>query len=343
MKTIFRINRQAIISVGMMFSALLLMAGRCDNGGPGQPNAGLYHTYAEIDTELHQLAAAHPQIAQVSSIGKSLEGRELWAIKISDNVAQNEPESTVVFLGAHHAREWISVDVPFLLAKQLLNQYDTDATATRLVNQSEIWIVPMVNPDGHQYAVTSQRLWRKNRRNNGDGTFGVDLNRNYSYQWGGPGSSGDTFSDTYRGAAPFSEPETQAVRDFLQQNRPSALVSYHSFSQLILYPWGHTNNPAPDETLLNNLAVAMADSIRVVHNVSYTPQQSSDLYLASGDTTDWLYGVFGVPCFTIELRPRSAFPGFELPETQIAPTFEENLPAALYLIDRSLQAHNVTL
>lgn len=333
-----------LTGIGTMFGALLLMAGSCDNnGGPSQPDAGLYHTYAEIDAELHQLAAAHPQIAQVSSIGKSLEGRELWAIKISDNVAQDEPESTVVFLGAHHAREWISVDVPFLLAKQLVTQYGADTMVTRLVNQTEIWVVPMVNPDGHQYSVTSQRLWRKNRRNNRDGTFGVDLNRNYGYQWGGPGSSGDTFSDIYRGAAPFSEPETQAVRDFLQQNRPSSLISYHNFSQLILYPWGYTDNPAPDKTLLHNLAVAMADRIRVVHNVSYTPEQSSDLYLASGDTTDWLYALFGVPCFTIELRPRSASPGFELPETEIAPTFAENLPAALYLIDWSLRSHGVTL
>jgi len=340
MKTIFIINRRYLVIAAMTFSALLLMAGSCDNDPPKTPDAGLYHTYAELDTELHQLAAAHSQIAQVRSIGKSLEGRELWAIKISDNVAQDEPESTVVFVGGHHAREWISVDVPFLLAKHLLNQYGTD---TLVVNQTEIWIVPMVNPDGHQYSVTNQRLWRKNRRNNGDGTFGVDLNRNYSYQWGGPGSSGDTFSDTYRGAAPFSEPETQAVRDFLQQHRPSGLISYHNFSQLILYPWGHTNNPAPDESLLNNLAVAMADRIRVVHNVSYTSQQSSDLYLASGDTTDWLYGVFGVPCFTIELRPRSTFPGFELPDNEIAPTFEENLPAALYLIDWSLQTRTVTM
>jgi len=338
------LNRRIIAGIGIMFSAFLLMAGRCDNnGGPSQPDAGLYHTYAELDNELHQLADANTQIARVISIGKSLEGRELWAIKISDNVSQDEPESTAVFVGGHHAREWISVDVPFLLAKHLLNQYGTDTMATRLVNQTEIWIVPMVNPDGHQYSVTTQRLWRKNRRNNGDGTFGVDLNRNYSYQWGGPGSSGNPFSETYRGTAPFSEPETQAVRDFLQQHRPSSLISYHNFSQLILYPWGYTNSPASDVLLLSNLAVAMADRIRVVHNVSYTPEQSSDLYLASGDTTDWLYGVLGVPCFTIELRPSSAFPGFELPESEIAPTFEENLPAALYLIDRSLQAQTITL
>jgi murein tripeptide amidase MpaA len=323
--------------------AALIIAEGCNNGPPPNPDAGLYHTYAEINDELHELAASHPQIAQVSSLGKSVEGRDLWAIKISDNVAQDEPEAEVVFLGGHHAREWIAVDVPFLLARQILNQYQTDTTITRLVSQAEIWIVPLVNPDGHQYSVTTDRLWRKNRRNNGDGTFGVDLNRNYGFQWGGPGSSGDTFSEIYRGPSPFSEPETQAVRDFLQQRESRALISYHNFSQLILYPWGYTSSPAPDILLLQDLAIAMADRIRVVHGVTYTPQQGSDLYLASGDTTDWLYGERDVPSFTIELRPRSAFPGFELPESEITPTFEENLPAALFLIDWAIQQTSVTL
>lgn len=338
MTTHLKLAGRTRLVAGFVLAALLLMGSRCDNGGgPGTPDAGLYHTYAEINDELHKLAAAHPQIAQVSSIGKSVEGRDLWALKISDNVAQDEPEAETVFLGGHHAREWIAVDVPFLLASQLVNQYGTDTTITRLVNQSEIWIVPMVNPDGHQYSVTNDRLWRKNRRNNGDGTFGVDLNRNYGYQWGGPGSSGDTFSEIYRGPAPFSEPETQAVRDFLQQRQTRALISYHNFSQLVLYPWGYTNAPAPDAPLLQSLAVAIADRIRVVHAVTYTPQQSAELYLASGDTTDWLYGVRNVPSFTIELRPRSSFPGFELPESEITPTFEENLPAALFLIDWSIR------
>ena len=201
----------------------------------------------------------------------------------------------------------------------------------------------MVNPDGHQYSVTSQRLWRKNRRNNGDGTFGVDLNRNYGHQWGGPGSSGDTFSDIYRGRSAFSEPETQAVRDFLQAHAPKALISYHNFSQLILYPWGYTHNPAPDEGLLNNLAVALADRIRTVHGQNYTPEQASDLYLASGDTTDWLYSLLAVPAFTIELRPVNSFPGFELPESQIQPTFEENLSAALYLMDWAIHRNTISL
>lgn len=111
-----------------------------------------------------------------------------------------------------------------------------------------------------------------------------------------------------------------------------ALVSYHNYSQLVLYPWGHTNDPAPDAEQMDQLATTMADRILSVHGKSYTPEQSSDLYLASGDATDWLYGETGVPAFTIELRPRSRNPGFQLPENEIQPTFEENLPAALFLI-----------
>ncbi|MFQ5753724.1 MAG: M14 family zinc carboxypeptidase, partial [bacterium] len=153
--------------------------------------------------------------------------------------------------------------------------------------------------------------------------------------WGGPGSSSDTFSEIYRGPAPFSEPETKVVQDFASQHHFLAMISYHNFSQLVLYPWGYTNTPAPDEMLLNQLASTMADSIFNVHSKTYVAEQSSDLYLASGDATDWLYGETQVPSYTIELRPTSSFPGFQLPESEIQPTFEENLPAALFLIQWS--------
>jgi len=312
----------------------LVISSTC-NPPPGSPDAGLYHTYAEIEKELHDLQAAHSNLAQLVDLGKSVENRSIWAIKISDNVATEEDEPEILFIGGHHAREWISIDVPFLLAKHLLENYNSDPKIQGYVNSGEIWIVPLLNPDGHQYSVTSNRLWRKNRRNNGDGTFGVDLNRNYSYQWGGPGSSGDTFSEIYRGSGPFSEPETKVIRDFSQQHNFIAMLSYHNFSQLVLYPWGYTNSPAPDEALMHGLAQTMADNIFNVHGKRYTAEQSSDLYLASGDATDWLYGQTTAPSYTIELRPASAFPGFELPESEIVPTFEENLPAALFLIEWS--------
>ena len=328
-------HKKTLLAISLCLPFLIF--GMCDSPEPepGPPDAGLYHTYAELTTELPALAERFPAIAHVVELGKSLEGRSIWAIKISDNVRTEEEEPEILFVGGHHAREWIAVDVPFLLAKYLVENYDSDARVRRYVDEGEIWIVPLLNPDGHQYSVTTNRLWRKNRRNNGDGTFGVDLNRNYSYEWGGPGSSGDTFSEIYRGPSPFSEPETRVLRDFVAEHAFRALISYHNYSQLVLYPWGHTNDPAPDETLLDGLATAMADSIFRVHGKRYIPEQSSDLYLASGDATDWLYGENRVPAFTIELRPRSSFPGFELPETEIQPTFEENLPAALFLIEWS--------
>ena len=299
---------------------------------------GLYHSYGEIRDELQQLELAYPQIAKVHDIGDSWEktrgiaDRDIWAIKISDNVAQEEDEPEVLFIGCHHAREWISVEVPLYLAKYLLENYDTDALIRAYVDNGEIWIVPMLNPDGHQYTIDVDRLWRKTRRNNGGGYYGVDLNRNYSYRWGGPGSSPDPWSDIYRGTAPFSEPETQAIRDLAWNHEFRAIMSYHSYGQLILYPWGYTHDPPPDEQLLGNLSVDMANLIQEVHGKVYTPMQSSDLYLASGITDDWAYGELGVFGFTIELRPKG-FPYFILPENEIIPTCQENKPVALYLIN----------
>ena len=318
----------------ILCAGFLVLRLDCKNGDyVPDPTAGLYHNYEEVDNGLHQLASDNSRIAQVTSIGKSLEGRELWAIKISDHVTSEEDEPCIALLGAHHAREWISVDVPFLVAEYFLDHYAADTTITRFIDNAEIWIVPMVNPDGHQYSVMKDRLWRKNRRNNGDGTYGVDLNRNYGHEWGGPGSSGDSYSETYRGPSPFSEPESRVVRDFLTDLQPDVMISYHNYSQLILYPWGHTYDPAADEALLDRLAVRMSEEIKAVHGVTYRPGQSSTLYLASGDTVDWLYALLGVPAFTIELRPRSMNPGFVLPEDEIQPTFDENLAAVKYLMD----------
>ncbi|UCG59317.1 MAG: hypothetical protein JSU70_07360, partial [Phycisphaerales bacterium] len=162
----------------------------------------VYHSYAEVVAGLHALQSSG--VAHVSSIGSSVEGREIWAVKISDNPDLDEDEAELLFTGCHHAREWISVEVPYRLALHLVANYGSDPEITRLVDNSEIWIVPIVNADGFEYSRTTDRLWRKNRRDNGDGTFGVDLSRNYGYMWGLPGSGGDTSSPNYRGTHPFS-------------------------------------------------------------------------------------------------------------------------------------------
>jgi murein tripeptide amidase MpaA len=298
---------------------------------------GLYHSYDEIKSELQQLQSLYPHIAKVYDIGDSWEksqgiaDRDIWAIKISDDVDLDENEPEILFIGCHHAREWISVEVPFYLAQYLVENYASDPVVRSYVDNGEIWIVPMLNPDGHQYTIDVDRWWRKNRRYNGGGSYGVDLNRNYGYMWGGPGSSGDRWSDIYRGPAPFSEPETQAIRSLALNHDFQAVMSYHSYGQLILHPWSYTSTPAPDKEHLSLLAEDMADSIYAVHGKAYTPQQGAELYLASGVTDDWFYGELDVFGFTIELRPKG-YPYFILPESEIIPTWEENKPAAMYLI-----------
>ncbi|HLA09847.1 MAG TPA: M14 family metallopeptidase [Pyrinomonadaceae bacterium] len=300
-----------------------------------------FHTPTQLDTELTNLAAAHPTIAQIFTIGTSVEGRSIRGIKISDNVATNESsEGDVVFVGLHHAREWISAEMALYLAEYLLTNYATDPALQACMNNLQIWIIPVVNPDGYAYSASTapRRCWRKNRRNNGDGTFGVDLNRNYSYQWGfGSGAEGSniTSEDTYRGPSPFSEPETIAVRDFVQAlQNPTTLLTYHSYSELFLRPWSYTNTDPPGEPALRFLAQDSIARIAAVHGHTYA---ETIWYNAYGETTDYFWNQARISGFTPELRPSSAIgnpscPGFDPPASTIIPTLEENVPAALALI-----------
>ncbi len=298
-----------------------------------------YHSAETLEQDLRDLAESKPEIAELREIGRSLENRPIWALRIGE---RHGSEHKLLFMGCHHAREWVSVEVPYLLAEHLVRNAD-QAPVRRWLQRGEIWVAPMVNPDGHEFSRTQDRLWRKNRRTNVDGSIGVDPNRNYGYMWGtlNINTSSHVPSDqTYVGPRAFSEPETQAVRNLVARELFRGVITYHSFSQLILYPWGYTLEPIPDASDLSTmakLARRMQQLIRGVHGTTYTPQQSSQLYLTAGDTTDWTYGEYGIPSFTIELRPDSIQNGgFILPPEQIQPTFEENLPAAMEFIKRTL-------
>jgi carboxypeptidase T len=297
---------------------------------------GAYHSTLEIETELRTLERDHPGVAMVYELGESLEKRKLLALRISDNPGVWEGEPAVLFLGCHHAREWISVEVPFLFGKYLLERYDLDPEVRDLVDRGDIWIVPIVNPDGLEYSIHVYRYWRKNRRANADGTYGVDLNRNYGFAWGYDelGSSGDPASEVYRGTAPFSEPETAAIRLLMRTPMEvGAVVSYHSYSQTILYPWGYTTEPAPLDAGLAAIAGTMTGLMAGVGRTAYSPGQASrQLYLTNGDTIDWAHSIAGAPSYTIELPPVDIFQGgFFNDEAAIGSIFDENLPAMLYL------------
>jgi murein tripeptide amidase MpaA len=296
---------------------------------------GAYHSTLELETDLRLLERDHPGLASVREIGESLEKRKIYALKISDNAASDEGEPAVLFLGCHHAREWISVEVPFLFGRYLLENYAGSQEVRDLVDASEIWIVPIVNPDGLEYSIHVYRYWRKNRRANADGTFGVDVNRNYGFAWGfdNNGSSGFPGSDIYRGTAPFSEPETSAVRGLFLGRDFRALISFHSFSQDILFPWGYTTDPAPGDAGLDAIAGTMAGLMAGVRGTVYAYGQASRLlYLTNGDTADWAYSVAEAPSYTIELPPVDVdHGGFFNDETAIGAIFDENRPAMLYL------------
>ena len=211
----------------------------------GSGSQGGFYSWSQVVSVLDQITAAYPDLTTDKfSIGQSLEGRDIWCVKISDNpdVDENEPE--VRFDAMHHAREPQSMQCTLWLMLDLLENYGTDPLATYLVNEREMWFLPVVNPDGYVYnesiAPGGGGLWRKNRRNNGSGNFGVDLNRNYSFQWGfdDVGSSTFTGSETYRGSSPTSEPEIAAMEAFLSSRNFAASLSSHTFGAYWLGPWG---------------------------------------------------------------------------------------------------------
>lgn len=302
---------------------------------------GAYHSYLELETDMLVLQQKYPNIVKVFDIGDSLEKRNIYAMKISDNVALEEDEAEVLFLGCHHAREWISVEVPFLLGRYLAENYATDPDIKRLVDQSEIWIVPLVNPDGLEYTIHVYRYWRKNRRDNGKNNFGVDINRNYGYKWGidNAGSSLNPASEVYRGTAAFSEPETRAVRDLFLSKDFQAMISFHSFSQVILYPWGYTKLPSDKDAQMKEIAAEMSAKIQAVNGRLYDYGQSgTSLYLTNGDVTDWTFAMTGIPSYTIELPPIDEIGGgFFNRQEDIDPVFRENLAAMTSLIEHSIQ------
>ncbi len=298
---------------------------------------GAYHSYQELESELKAMVRAYPSIAKLYILGNSLENRNIYALKISDNVSVTENEPAIAFLGGHHAREWISLEIPLLIGKHILENYPSDDQIKFLVDSAEIWIIPLVNPDGLQYSILNYRLWRKNRRLNNDGSYGVDLNRNYSYAWAydSLGSSPNPSSADYRGLEPFSEPETRAINNFFHNYNLAAAISYHSFSQSILYPWGYLDQATEDEPLLQQLSATMAELIYQVNGRRYeTGRAAASLYLTNGDFADWVYGFFQIPAFTIELPPLDLVQGgFVNSESDIDEIFQENLPAALFLIN----------
>ncbi|MEM3395792.1 MAG: M14 family metallopeptidase [Thermoplasmata archaeon] len=315
-----------------------------------------YHSYNSTNSltqELFNLSAQHPDIMKVISIGKSWEGRDIWAVKISKDVNIEDPDKPeIIFDSNHHAREWLTIELGMFIIHKFVDEYGTNSTISELVNTTQIWVIPTMNPDGRVYDgnpsdgidPASNNMWRKNKRdNNGNGQFdenydGVDINRNYPFAWGS-GSSSNPSADDYRGPYPASEPEVQAYMNFVKQHHFIVGVSYHTYGQYILYPWGYTSANTPDEQYFNATAYKLKSLFRNTAGStrSWIIGQPPDvLYSVGGSTLDYLYGVHRTLSFSPELYPSfydAISDGFHPPANKIYPACYDQIEAVVYLVD----------
>jgi hypothetical protein len=249
---------------------------------------GPYYTYDEMVAAIDEIHADHPGITNKVDIGTSIQGRTIWAMKVSDNPLIEEGEPQTLFTSVHHAREPIGCSILIDFLNTLTDNYGVDPMITFIVENREIWVVPVVNPDGYVInEIVPDGMWRKNRRDNGGGSFGVDINRNYGFQWGYDdyGSSPYPDDDDYRGTGPFSEPETHAIRDLVTGHEFVIALNYHSYGNLLLFSWGYDDFYTPEDAIFRNLA---KDFTPINGYTSGTSWEVS--YNTNGTANDWMYG-----------------------------------------------------
>ncbi len=256
---------------------------------------GGFYTLSEVMDELDEMRSLYPNLITIanplSETNLTFEGRKQYWVRISDNPETNEDEPEILYTAMHHAREPMSMQQLLYYMWYLLENYETDGEIQRLINQTEMYFIPVINPDGHAYNQQTNPdgggMWRKNRRDNGNGEFGVDLNRNYSYKWGynDAGSSPNPSDNNYRGSNPFSEPETQNIRDFCKDYEFKLAMNYHSYGSLLLYPWGYMDDPCGDDELFADFSELMTKE----NHYRYGPGNTT-IYPTNGASDDWMYG-----------------------------------------------------
>ncbi|MFJ3923569.1 M14 family zinc carboxypeptidase [Streptomyces sp. NPDC090022] len=324
--------------------------GKAEGDGVFRPYSGS----GGLREEIVRTGEANPGIAKVVSIGKTVQGKDILALKLTRNARQSRDGSkpSVLYMSNQHAREWITPEMTRRLMHHYVDNYGKDARITRLVDSTELWFLISANPDGYDYshAPDGQRLWRKNLRdNNADGRItpgdGVDLNRNFAYKWGydNEGSSPNPASETYRGTGPNSEPETVALHAFQKRIGFEYGINYHSAAELLLYGVGwQVATPTPDDVLYK----ALAGTPENPAIPGYYPQLSSELYTTNGEADGHAANVNGMMMFTPEMttcqtasqidpddrwKPEDCASGFNFPDDEklIQAEFAKNIPFAL--------------
>ena len=329
-----------------------------------QATDGVYRQYypeGGLLDEIMSQAAAHPGIAQFRVIGQTTDGNDIGAVRVTGDIAKQKKDGkrpTTIYVGAQHAREWITPEMVRRLLDLYLNSYGTDERITDIIDSTELWFVPVANPDGYDFTFTEgNRLWRKNLHdNNNDGVItagdGVDLNRNFATRWGydNEGSSPSPGSETYRGTGPNSESETQALDGLFATTTPEFLVNYHSAAELLLHGIGwQVSTPSPDDVIYE--AMVGDDASPAI--AGYDPDISAELYTTNGDTDSHAQEAYGTLGFTPEMTTcetvSNSIPGdeweaddcqsgFNFPDDEdlIRAEFEKNIPFALAAAESAL-------
>ncbi|MEB3299929.1 MAG: M14 family metallopeptidase [Candidatus Sericytochromatia bacterium] len=282
-----------------------------------------YRTYEQGTAELRDLARRHPDRCSLVELGKSVEGRPILTLRVGKGDGSQKP--SVLFTGENHARELVTAEIVMNLGRWLVEEYGKDPEATFAVENREVWVTPFVNPDGRVRAEKGLD-WRKNANPAYGGSgqapagIGVDLNRNYDDRnWGSTGTDHRPGGATYGGPGPFTEPETQAMQKLYTSRKHAMLISWHSFGNLVMWPWNDSDEAPADDRL-------PAIGKKLGQAAGYKPEQGSELYFTSGDDTDYVYGKLGMPGFTIEVGSWSD--GFDPPFRKMPQFMKENLPLA---------------
>jgi hypothetical protein len=267
---------------------------------------GGFYTYSEMVAELDQMATAYPNLITVKAPIKdnggtdyaTIEGRPIYWVKISDNPNTDEAEPEMLYDAIHHAREPAAMQQLIYYMWFLLENYATNPEVQGIIDNTELFFIPVLNPDGYQYNSVQDPngggMWRKNRRDHGNGDYGVDNNRNYDFidgggssTWGGASTSQNTGSDVYCGTGPFSEIENQAMKSFCEQHEFRLALNNHTWDNSLLYPYGYASNELTPE---NATYVAISDMMVENNGQGMVAKLSSTLYPAAGDSDDWQYG-----------------------------------------------------
>jgi hypothetical protein len=323
----------AIVTTAILGAALAMPASAFP------PADDAYLDYAEMVAEIQAIAARNPGIARTFSIGRSFEGRELWAATVSDNVADDENEPEVLFDGGIHGREHLSTEMAVYLFRTLVDGYGVDPRVTRIVDSREVTIAFNLNPDGseHDHTASGYRSWRKNRQPTPDSTeIGTDINRNFGYHWGENPLNASPDANTYRGPSAWSTPEARAFRDYVngrviggsQQIRVH--ITFHQYGRIVLYPFGWTTEAIPADMDPADHATLVAMATEMASRSGYAAAQSSSGEIHVGNQVDWMYATHRILSFTVEMGD-----SFTMPDEAIATETARNLDTALYAMEQA--------